>query len=88
MNKEKFLNTKKPLLKKIAQDNYSDGMLKKYDWLISHFKHYCEKNGIAKITLSSADNFIKECFGFEMLAPPLPLQPAIRYPMLSFFEFS
>lgn len=88
MNKEQFLHTKKSLLKKMAQDNYSDGMLKKYDWLISHFEHYCEKNGITEITLSSGADFIKECFGFEMLAPPLPLQSAIRYPLLSFFEFS
>jgi len=71
----------------MAQDNYSDGMLKKYDWLISHFGHYCEKNGIAEITLSSAADFIKECFGFEMLVSPLPLQSAITYPLLSFFEF-
>ena len=59
MNKEQFLHTKKSLLKKMAQDNYSDGMLRKYDWLISHFEHYCEKNGIAEITLSSAADFIK-----------------------------
>ena len=88
MNKEQFLHTKKSLLEKMTQDNYSDGMLRKYDWLISHFEHYCEKNGIAEITLSSAADFIKECFGFEMLAAPIPLQSAIRYPLLSFFEFS
>lgn len=70
----------------MTQDNYSDGMLRKYDWLISHFEHYCEKNGIAEITLSSAADFIKECFGFEMLAAPIPLQSAIRYPLLSFLN--
>ena len=31
MNKEQFLHTKKSLLEKMAQDNYSDGMLRKYD---------------------------------------------------------
>ena len=88
MNKEQFLHTKKSLLEKMAQDNYSDGMIKKYDWLISHFGHYCEKNAVAEITLSSAADFIRECFGFEMLDSPLPIQSAIRYPLLSFFEFS
>ncbi len=88
MNKQQFLDTKKSLLEKMAQDHYSDGMLKKYDWIISHFEHYCVKNDIAEITLSSAADFMKECFGFEMLASPLPLQSAIRYPLLSFFEFS
>ena len=88
MNKEQFVHTKKSLLEKMTQDNYSDGILKKYDWIISHFEHYCEKNGIDEMTLSSAADFIKECFGFEMLAAPLPLQSAIRYPLLSFFEFS
>lgn len=88
MNKEQFLNTKKSLLEKMTQDNYSEGMLKKYDWLISHFGHYCEKNVITDITLSAASDFIRECFGFEMLAPSLSLQSAIRYPLLSFFEFS
>lgn len=88
MNKEQFLYTKKSLLEKMEQDKYSDGMIRKYDWLISHFEHYCEKNGITEITLSTAADFIKECFGFEMLASPLPLQSAIRYPLLSFFEFS
>jgi len=88
MNKEQFLHTKKSLLEKMVQDNYSDGMIKKYDWLIGHFEHYCEKNDVTEITLSTAADFIKECFGFEMLASPLPLQSAIRYPLLSFFEFS
>lgn len=75
MNKEQFLHTKKSLLEKMTQDNYSDGMLRKYDWLISHFEHYCEKNGIAEITLSSAADFIKECFGFEMLAARFRFSP-------------
>lgn len=88
MNKEQFLHTKKSLLEKMTQDKYSDGMIRKYDWLISHFEHYCEKNRITEITLSTAADFIKECFGFEMLDSPLPLQSAIRYPLLSFFEFS
>lgn len=88
MDKKQFLYTKKSLLEKMIQDNYSEGMLKKYDWLISHFEHYCEKNAISEITLSSAADFIADCFGFEMSAPSLPLQSAIRYPLLSFFEFS
>ena len=88
MNKKQFLQTKKSLLEKMAQDNYSNGTIRKYDWIISHFEHYCEKNGIDEITLSSAADFIRECFGFEMLAAHLPLQSAIRYPLLSFFEFS
>ncbi len=58
MNKEQFLHTKKSLLKKMTQDNYIDGTLKKYDWLISHFEHYCEKHDIAEITLSSSADFI------------------------------
>lgn len=42
---------------------------------------------LEKMAQDAAD-FMKECFGFEMLAASLPLQSAIKYPLLSFFEFS
>ncbi len=76
------------LFKKMEQDKYNQVTLEKYRWLLAHFKNYCEKRKIKEITLREAAEFVKECFGFDIYRPKLPLQSALRYPILTFFEFS
>ncbi|MDE7247929.1 MAG: hypothetical protein K2N43_08580 [Lachnospiraceae bacterium] len=88
MNKSEFVPAKESLLERMRQENYSPEVLEKTDWVLVHFKNYCDKQGLEEITISAASDFALECFGFDMFRPALYLQAALRHPLLIFFEFS
>jgi integrase len=87
MNQKEFLALSKKLLEKMQLDNYSTPMLEKDEWILKHFGNYCSKHKVEDITLSVAADFTKECFGFDLFNPELNLQSALRYPLLTLFEF-
>lgn len=75
------------LLNRMTDEGYSQQMLEKNRWILGLFGHYCDMAGITDISISSASDFIREHFGFDLFNPAIPLQSAIRYPLLALFEF-
>ena len=88
MNKSEFAPAKESLLERMRQENYSPGVLEKTNWVLDHFKHYCDKQKVEEITISTASDFVLACFGFDMFRPAIHLQATLRHPLLIFFEFS
>jgi integrase len=87
MNKKEFLTVRKKLFEQMQRDNYSTSMLEKNTWILKHFENYCNRQEIEDITLSVAADFTQDCFGFDLFHPEVYLQSAIRYPILTLFEF-
>lgn len=75
------------LLGKMADDGYSQQMIGKNRWVLGVFKCYCESEGITDISISSASDFVRNRFGFDIFNPSIPIQSAIRYPLFTLFEF-
>lgn len=71
----------------MESDGYSRQMVEKNRWILGLFNSYCETEGITSVSVSSASDFIRKHFGFDMFNPDIPLQYAIRYPLLTLFEF-
>lgn len=88
MNKREFAPTKESLLERMRRENYSPGVLEKTNWVLDHFKNYCDKQELEEITISAASDFVLVCFGFDMFRPAFHLQATLRHPLLIFFEFS
>lgn len=75
------------LLNRMADDGYSQQILGKSRWVLGLFCQYCKRNGIESISLSTAADFVGERFDFDLYNPSIPIQYAIRYPLLTLFEF-
>ena len=75
------------LLNQMENDGYSQQMLEKNRWILGLFEHYCAEAKIIDVSISSASDFVKGYFGFDMYSPSIPIQSAIRYPLLTLFEF-
>lgn len=75
------------LLQKMADDRYSKNILENTRWVLSHFNDYCQKHSLSVVTLDTAQTFVKECFGFEIMYPQIPLHSVLRRPLLILFEF-
>lgn len=88
MNEREFAPAKESLLERMRQENYSPGVLQITNWVLDHFKNYCDKQGLEEITISAASDFVLACFGFDMFRPVFHLQATLRHPLLIFFEFS
>lgn len=75
------------LLSRMADEGYSQQMLGKNRWILSLFNHYCKAKGIGSISISVAADFVREHFGFDLYNPEVAIQSAVRYPLLTLFEF-
>lgn len=75
------------LLNRMTDDGYSQQILGKSQWVLGMFCQYCKMKGIASISLSTAADFVGERFDFDLYNPSIPIQYAIRYPLLTLFEF-
>jgi len=58
MNEREFAPAKESLLERMRQENYSPGVLQKTNWVLDHFKNYCDKQGLEEITISAASDFV------------------------------
>lgn len=75
------------LLNRMTDDGYSQQILGKSRWVLGLFCQYCKRKGIEAISLSTAADFVGEHFDFDLYNPSIPIQYAIRYPLLTLFEF-
>ena len=75
------------LLDRMTDDGYSQQILGKSRWVLGLFCQYCKRKGIESISLSNAADFVGEHFDFDLYNPSIPIQYAIRYPLLTLFEF-
>lgn len=75
------------LLSRMETEGYSRQMLEKNRWILNLFRQYCETEGIISVSLSTAADFIRKHFGFDIFNPAIPMQSAVRYPLLTLFEF-
>lgn len=87
MNRQDFVNVSERLILQMSGEGYSEQILRKNRWMLDLFEKYCDTNNISDITLSAAADFVTEHFGFDIFAPEIPIQSAIRYPILTLFEF-
>lgn len=87
MSPKELSATKDALLDKMADDGYSQQMIEKNRWVLDVFMCYCETEGITDISISSASDFIRNRFGFDVFNPSIPIQSAIRHPLFMLFEF-
>ena len=76
------------LIKQMEGEGYSQQMLMKNRWILQLFQQYCEVENIEEVSIASAADFVWKHFGFNIFHPDIPIQSAIRYPLLSLFEFS
>lgn len=76
------------ILTQMENEGYSQQMLEKNYWILHLFQQYCETEGLTDVRLSDASNFVSKNFGFDIFNPDIPMQSAIRSPLLTLFEFA
>jgi len=75
------------LYEKMGKDGYSKDVIGTAKWIIGHFNNYCISRNIPVVTIPTAAEFIRECFGFDYYNTTIPMHTVVRRPLLILFEF-
>lgn len=75
------------IIRRMEGEGYSQQMLGKNRWVLHLFQQYCEAESLTDIQMSTASDFVSKTFGFDIFNPDIPIQSAIRSPLLTLFEF-
>lgn len=87
MQTNQILTTSKQLCNKMKLDGYNVNVIETTKWVLNHFHDYCKKENIESADIDIAAHFFKDCYGFNLFKPSLPVHSTLRRPVLSLLDF-
>lgn len=87
MRIDKLSDETAALISYMESEHFSQQVVGKTRWVLCLFKKYCEGAGISEVTIRTAEDFVSERLGFDIYNPEIPIQYAIRFPLLTLFDF-
>lgn len=87
MKTNQILTTSKQLCEKMKLDGYNSTAIETTKWVLNHFYDYCKKENVVSVDIDIAAHFSRDCYGFNLFKPSLPVHSTLRRPVLSLLDF-